>query len=44
MTTFDFLEKFLPNYHSRDDIARLLDLDKFLSGEMDYLEKKEKVL
>ena len=41
MTT-DFLEKFLPKYHSREDVARYLDLDKCFRGEMSGIEKIEK--
>lgn len=40
--TQDFLEKYLPNYYHRDDVAHVDDMDKFLSGEMDEAEQEEK--
>ena len=38
MELTEFLEKFLPNYYSRNDVAQLLDLDRWLSGEMELKE------
>lgn len=35
MNTTEFLEKYLSNYHNRDDVARYLDLDKMFRGETD---------
>ena len=43
-TTNEFLEKFLPNYHSRNDVARLDDLTKYLSYDMDAEEQTDKGL
>jgi len=42
MKITEFLEKFLPNYHKRDDVARLNDLYKFLDLEMTDEEVREK--
>ena len=42
MKITEFLEKFLPNYHSRNDVARLNDLYKFLDLEMTDEEVREK--
>jgi len=38
----DLLESSLSNYHVRDDVARLQDLDKFLMGDMTEEEQLEK--
>ncbi len=34
-TIFEYLENYLPDYHDSDDVARLLDLDLYLRGEME---------
>jgi hypothetical protein len=41
MKTSEILEKFLPDYYRRDDVARLDDLHKFLCNEMSIDEEKE---
>ena len=40
----EFLEKFLPYYNERADVARFLDLDKYLSNKMTVSEQIEKEL
>jgi hypothetical protein len=40
----EFLEKFLPDYSSNNDVARLDDLHKYFYDEMDESEAKEKGL
>ena len=45
MTTIQqLLENHLPNYYSRDDVARLDDLYRYITDEMTEAEEKEKDL
>jgi len=42
MNIIDFLEKYYPNYYSCNEVARMDDLSKYLSLEMEYDEMIEK--
>jgi hypothetical protein len=37
---WDFIEKYLPNYYHRDDIARQSDLQLFIEGQESSLAEK----
>ena len=44
MGVVEILEKYLPDYHRNDDIARMDDLCKYINNEMTEAEEKEKNL
>ena len=44
MGTLEILERYLPDYHRNDNVARMDDLSKWLNAEMEEDEQKEKGL
>ena len=44
MELIEFLEMYLPRYHSSEDVASLDDLHKYIGGEMTAEEEKERGL
>ena len=44
MKLTDLFENHLPDYSRSNDVARISDLHKYLCGEMDFAERREKKL